>query len=74
MMETLRSSESSVLTRAVRRNSPEEGNVHIHGRENRKSLHVKKARSDALTTVTAKSITRGTLHVEGYEVIVHESK
>jgi hypothetical protein len=37
MMDTIRSSETSVLTRATRRNIPEEGILHSHRRENLKS-------------------------------------
>jgi hypothetical protein len=37
MIEGLRSSETSVLTRATRRNNPENGNLHSHCRENLKS-------------------------------------
>jgi hypothetical protein len=37
MMETIRSSETSVLTRATRRDLPEDGILHGHRRENLKS-------------------------------------
>jgi hypothetical protein len=37
MMEALNSSETSVLTRAIRRCIPEDGSVHSHRRENLKS-------------------------------------
>jgi hypothetical protein len=37
MMEAIRFSEPSVLTRDILRNIPEEGNLHSHRRENLKS-------------------------------------
>jgi hypothetical protein len=37
VMVSLRSSETSVLTRATRRHIPEDGNLHSHRRENLKS-------------------------------------
>jgi hypothetical protein len=41
MMEAIRSSERSVLTRAIRRNIPEDGIIHIHCPESHKFTWVK---------------------------------
>jgi hypothetical protein len=40
MMEALRSSETSVLTRTTRRNTPEGATLYSYRRENLKSYHV----------------------------------
>jgi hypothetical protein len=52
LMETLNSSETSVVTRAIRRKIPEEGILHSNRREKRKILYI---RFEVFTAVTMKN-------------------
>jgi hypothetical protein len=50
MMEVIRSLETSVLTRAIQRNIPEDSILHIHRRENLKYAIVLNLMVDAVHT------------------------
>jgi hypothetical protein len=56
MMELIRSSDPLVLTRATRRNIPEDGILHNHRPKNQKSYIIWKMLRNALTGATGRCI------------------